>query len=118
MIVGAISSLMSTGCYYDNEEELYGGIKPACDTAAVTYSATIAPIIQNNCLSCHSAAANMGSVNLEGHAQAKTYADNGKLYGAVSHAPGSSPMPKGGNKLSDCDISRIKIWVDAGAPNN
>ena len=118
MIVGAVSALMATGCYYDNEEELYGWAKPACDTANVTYSTVVSKILQDNCMQCHSAAANMGSVNLEGHAQAKVYALNGKLYGVISHTPGFSPMPKGGNKLSDCDISRIKKWVDAGAPNN
>lgn len=118
MIIGALSSMMSTGCYYDNEEELYGHLNPSCDSSNVTYSAVVSKIIQDNCLQCHSASANMGSVNLEGHTQAKSYADNGKLYGVISHSPGFSPMPKGGNKLSDCDVARIKKWIDAGAPND
>jgi hypothetical protein len=45
-------------------------------------------------------------------------AQNGKLYGAVNHSPGYSPMPKGGTKLSACNISKIKAWIDGGSLNN
>lgn len=115
IITGA---MLITGCYYDNEEELYPDQNQACGTVTVSYANDIAPLIQNNCLTCHSAAANMGSVTLEGYTNAKTYAGNGKLYGVVSHSPGYSPMPKGGTKLSDCSIAIIKRWIDDGAPNN
>jgi len=27
-------------------------------------------------------------------------------------------MPKGGNKLSDCDIRKLEIWIIKGKPNN
>jgi hypothetical protein len=40
------------------------------------------------------------------------------LMKAVKHDPSVIPMPVGGSRLSDCDISKIQIWVDAGAPNN
>lgn len=113
-----IVSVSLFGCYYDNEEELYPNSQQACGTTPVTYSRDVATIIQNNCLTCHSAAANMGAVTLEGYTSLKTYASNGKLYGVISHAPGYSPMPKGGNKMSDCNIAIIKRWIDDGAPNN
>ena len=35
---GLIVCFSITGCYYDNEEELYG---TSCDTTNVTYSSTI-----------------------------------------------------------------------------
>ena len=38
-----------TGCYYDNEEELYGGDTTACDTANMRYSVEIKQILQANC---------------------------------------------------------------------
>jgi len=31
---------------------------------------------------------------------------------------GYYPMPKGGNKLSDCEINQVKNWINAGALNN
>lgn len=106
------------GCYYDIENELYPSDGTTCDTAAVTYIATIQPILSQNCLSCHSAASAQGSVVLEGYNLLKVYVDNGSFLGAVSHGSGYSPMPKGGNKLSDCKISQIQTWIAAGAPNN
>jgi mono/diheme cytochrome c family protein len=76
------------------------------------------PLLQSNCNGCHSQAALSGGVNLEGHNRVKIFADNGRLLGAVSHAAGFSPMPKGGSKLPDCEINKIKSWINAGSPDN
>ena len=89
-----------------------------CNTANITFAGTIQPILQKNCVGCHSGSAPSGNVNLSAFAGVKTVATNGKLVGVVSHAPGFVPMPQGGAKLSDCDITKIKDWVNAGAPNN
>ena len=106
------------GCYYDVEEELYP--PPAnCDTTTVTYSSTVAGLLQSNgCISCHSGSAPSGNISLEGYNNVKNIAASGRLYGAISHAAGFSPMPQGGNKLSACNIEKIKAWIDAGTPNN
>jgi mono/diheme cytochrome c family protein len=111
------TTLLSS-CYYDNEEELYPSTNISCDTSSVTYGQDVSKIITDNCLSCHSAAINSGNIILEGHSSLKAQADNGKLMGVITHAPGHSPMPKNGNKLSDCTIAIIKKWVDSGSPNN
>jgi cytochrome c5 len=107
---------LTQGCYYDKEEYLY----PAgnCDTTAVTYAAKVAPIFQSNCYSCHNTSSALGSVILDTHAGAALVANDGRLMGTISHSSGFSPMPQGGNKMSDCNINIIKTWVDAGAPNN
>jgi len=89
-----------------------------CSTENITFSATIQPILQKNCLGCHSGATPSGNVNLSTYAGVQKVATNGKLVGVVSHAAGFIPMPQGGAKLSDCDITKIKEWVNAGAPNN
>ncbi|MCB0572017.1 MAG: hypothetical protein KDC66_19765 [Phaeodactylibacter sp.] len=104
------------GCYYDVEEDLYPSQE--CDTSNVTYSGTVAPIIQNNCLLCHSNASRLGDITLEGYTNIKVYADNGRLLGAVKHQSGYAPMPDGAPQLDDCLISRIEQWVVDGAPNN
>lgn len=115
----ALVVLSFSSCYYDNEEELYPSVI-TCDTITVTYSATIAPILTTNCNGCHntaSASASGGGVILDTYSQASTYALSGKLFGVVSHTSGS-PMPKGGAKIDDCSIAKIKKWAAAGAPNN
>ena len=43
---------------------------------------------------------------------------SGKLYGALSWSNGFMAMPQGGSKLPDCNINKIKSWIDAGAANN
>ena len=120
MKTGTILGLLLTGftisgCYYDTEEELYSSV--SCDTASVTYSGTVKPMIEQQCLSCHSGAQPSGGIDLSTYAAVKVQADNGQLYGAIAHLEGYQPMPQGG-KLSNCDISKVKIWVDASAPQN
>jgi len=105
-----------TGCYYDKAELLYPD--GACDTAAVTYSTTIMPIISANCNSCHGGSTPSGGVKLDTYAGISVPAASGRLWGAVSHASGFSPMPKNSPKLSACNLSKIKAWLDAGHPNN
>lgn len=89
-----------------------------CDTGQVTYQLNVKPILQNYCQGCHNASNASGGINLTTHAVVASLAQNGRLYGAVSHQPGYVAMPYGGSKLPDCTIKKIKVWVDAGAPDN
>jgi len=110
--------ILCSSCYRDNEQQLYPGTG-SCDTTHVTYSATVVTLLQSNgCLGCHSGAAPSGNISLQGYTNVRTMAQNGKLYGVINHAAGFSPMPKGGSKINTCDISKIKVWIDAGNPNN
>jgi Planctomycete cytochrome C len=90
-----------------------------CDTTNVTYSGTIQPILQSNCSgsSCHDANDPAGNINLTNHAGAAAVANNGHLAGAIQHAYGYTAMPPN-LWLSQCDIDKILIWVQDGAPNN
>ena len=116
LIVITLIVISSTGCYYNNEVDLYGS---NCDTTTVTYSTTIRGILNGyGCLGCHSGSSPSGSINLETHTSVKATADIGKLFGAISHASGFSPMPQGAPKMSQCDINKIKAWIDRGSPNN
>jgi hypothetical protein len=110
--------MLLSGCYRDVEELLYPQ-NGACNTSGVTYSGTVVPLLQSHgCLGCHNGAAPSGNISLQGYNNIKAVVQSGKLYGAISHAPGFSPMPQGGNKMSACNISKIKAWIEAGFPNN
>jgi hypothetical protein len=118
-LITVLTSVSS--CYYDSEEYLYPQTSNQCDTTQVTYALSVVPIIQNNCLSCHSnsTAANYGSnIKLEDYPDIKVQADAGTLLGTISHENGFTPMPFNSSKLDDCKITTIRIWVNAGAPNN
>ncbi len=117
-ILAMVTCFSALSCYYNKEDELYPNTG-SCDTTNVTYSSTINSILINyNCAFCHSSAANSGNIILTNYISLKTVADNGKLLGSITHTPGFSPMPRGAPKMKDCDINKIKTWIDAGAPDN
>lgn len=89
-----------------------------CNTSNITFSGTIAGIIQNNCQGCHSGTSPQAGILLTNYTQIKTQADNGKLLGTINHQNGFVAMPYNLPKLSDCNISKITAWVNSGAPNN
>ena len=109
-----------SGCYYDNEEDLYPVSKLNCDTADMHFNANIFPVIQNRCNACHSAqnAPSIGGgIPLETYNQIKAAVDNGTLYGSVSGNPDYYLMPKD-QRLDNCTILCIKAWIDKGGVND
>ncbi|MBK6345070.1 MAG: hypothetical protein IPF68_03910 [Bacteroidales bacterium] len=89
-----------------------------CDTTSFTFSGAVMPIINKNCKGCHTGINASGSIRLEDYATVKAAADNGSLYGAVSHQQGYSPMPKNGTKLPECNIIQLRRWIENGSPND
>ena len=89
-----------------------------CDTTNVTFSGSVFPIVETYCLSCHNGNSPGGGIYLRNYNDLVAVANNGKLMGSIRHDQGYSPMPKNGNKLSDCQISTFNIWIKNGTPNN
>ena len=91
-----------------------------CDTAEYTYSGAIQPLLKKYCYGCHAtaAASSGGGVVLDTYNGVKTQALNGKLLGDIQHSSGFNAMPLGGAKLTDCQITQVSKWINAGALNN
>ncbi|MBL0357794.1 MAG: hypothetical protein IPP72_13315 [Chitinophagaceae bacterium] len=90
----------------------------ACDSSQFTYAAKVKPILQTNCLGCHSGvAASGGYIPLDTYDGVKEQALFGTLYISINHT-GTYPMPKNGAKLSDCKIAVVRKWIESGAPDN
>lgn len=106
--------ILSAGCYYDNEEALYPDLYGSCDTLNITFNSTIAPILSNNCLSCHSDAnaAFGGGVRLQ--SVADVMANSSKIIPAIDQS-GQKPMPPNG-KLKPCSVTQFSIWIRNGMP--
>lgn len=109
------------GCYKDNVEDMYPGTGSGsnCDTANVTFSAVVKPIIDSRCATagCHNNATISG-IDLSAYSGVAAIAASGKLVSAITHDGQTSFMPKGQSKLDDCTIAKITSWVNDGAPNN
>ena len=89
-----------------------------CDTTVFTFSGVVMPLMNTYCKGCHNPASLGGGVDLSTYTGVKTSALNGGLLGSIKHATGYSAMPKGGNKLPDCQIRQVEKWIQAGTPNN
>jgi hypothetical protein len=101
-----------------NQGALNNSCSGRCDTVLVTYSGTVVQLLQSRCTGCHNNQTPSGTINLSNYNGVQAVAVNGKLMGAIDHAAGYSPMPKGGAKMPACEIEEIRIWVNGGAPNN
>lgn len=102
-----------SACYYDSEEELYGGLP--CDPVNVSFSKDIMPLIQTECAlsGCH-IQGGLGTGIFSNYQNVKAKVDNGSLKNRVivqRDMPPSSP-------LSDCQIAHIEAWINEGALNN
>ena len=102
------------GCAYAKKDVVE---LPCVIADNISYTADIAPIIAASCSDCHSTASNVSGILLDNYDALKFYAQNGFLYGTISHSAGYRPMPDGGGKLSNCTIATIKKWIDNGTPH-
>lgn len=112
-----------SSCYYDHFKELHPesvlpNTSSTCDTSGIiSYSLQIVPILNSGCTqSCHNGTGS--GHDMKSYAAVSSDASSGTLYGSVSQDGTAQAMPQNGAKLSDCDIVKIKKWVNAGAPNN
>lgn len=117
LLAGCICILFAlNSCVSNVEEELYP--LESCDTVQVTYSGTIAPIIELNCFACHEGDQSLSGIPLNGYDPLKAMVDAGKLIGALRHLDGFSPMPQNASALPECELLKIEKWIDDGTPDN
>lgn len=87
-----------------------------CDSTQFTFSGSIKPMIDKYCVGCHTYPNASGSVELSSHTGVAFVAKNGTLLNSLTHP--TNWMPKGGKKLSDCEIKQFEKWINAGAKND
>ena len=106
--------ILSGGCYYDIESELYGEA-PCIIPEDINYGESIEPIIAGKCAtgSCH-VAGGTGPGNLENTSELTEMIDNGTFQDRVIIR---KDMPKAG-PLSPCEIQTLQKWIDQGASVN
>lgn len=102
-------SLASCLTNVDEEIQLDPGVEDPC--ADITFTMNVKPIIDNNCVGCHSTTGSASFLNLESY---ETVTANAAR---VKSEVVSRDMPIGGS-LTNEEIQAISCWVDAGAPNN
>jgi tricorn protease-like protein len=102
-----------------------GMVCSAMAAEAPSFDAQVAPILQKNCLACHSSTAKMGGLVMESYDLLLKGGAHGPPV-VAGNADGSriiemlegkiAPrMPYGGDPLPAADIATIKAWINAGA---
>jgi hypothetical protein len=87
-----------------------------CDSAVSGFTAVIQPMMTKYCVGCHAYPNASAQVELSGYIGVKNAINQGLLK-SLDHS-GNYPMPKGGAKLSDCEINQVRNWILRGAPND
>ena len=107
-----------SSCYYDKAEELYPSQFECDPNKSMSYGNDVLPILEQHCLGCHD---ENNYQSIGGNILLNTpelAGSNSKLIDAINHNANASAMPKGGLKLSDCEIITIESWINQGANDN
>lgn len=89
-----------------------------CDSTQFTYQLHVKPIVDAQCVGCHSGNTPSSNLDLTTHASLAAIALDGSLAGVIDHANGFSPMPPTPQPIDPCLRAVLKNWAAAGAPNN
>ncbi|MGK0326493.1 MAG: hypothetical protein ACJA2M_000522 [Polaribacter sp.] len=100
--------ILCSACLTNVEEQIIddGGFFP-CET--ITYTLRVKPIIDNNCVQCHSSGGNFPNLT--------TYNGISANASIVKAEVSSRRMPQESSITND-EINAISCWVDNGALNN
>ena len=119
LLLASVITVIIVSCYYDSEEALYPSLNAACDTANVTFSGTVIPILTNSCFGCHSnSTASLYGTNIRLENYADLKANAVAVQGSINFTGTYSHMPKNGAKLKSCSLRQFDIWVSQGMLNN
>ncbi len=93
--------------------------------SAPNFATDVAPILEKNCLACHSSSEHKGRLVLESYETLMQGGKHGRVVVANDAASSrlvemlegkiNPQMPVDADPLSDSDITKIKAWINAGA---
>ena len=110
--------LVLVSCEKDpiDETPMDDDMEATCDTAGITYDDDIKSLF-SGCQgsSCHGSGSGR---EMTDYTTTKAYAEQGRILGALNRDAGFSPMPKNGAKFSQCNIDKVKAWIDNDFPEN
>ena len=106
-------------CAYENENDLFNEI--SCDTLDVQFERDILPIFAYNCQSCHGGPSPSVYLSLETYDQIVERINAPGISGILNRIERNEGdillMPQG-YKLQNCEINKIKSWINQGYLNN
>src|ERR1035437_452658 len=114
LLLAGVCIVLIFSCKHDPQYIITNPPLVNCDTTNVTYTASVVPILNTNCTVCHGAASyasSGGGFKIATYTDFAAFEKSGLMMNSLNGTGGLSSMPKGGNKLSACDIAKIGIVV-------
>jgi hypothetical protein len=111
-------ALLFQACVKENEVDKFPEDGCYSGSLRASYSLDIRPILDANCIRCHNENNPPKGYNLKLYADVSRAAQNNLLFNVVNHTAGFSKMPAGADKLVQCDIDKIRKWIENGALND
>jgi hypothetical protein len=112
-LIFILFAVIVESCYYDKKENLYSS--SICNNTGMTFTKDISDLVINSCGSCHIGKYPAAGISLSNYTEIKNCVTNGKFINSVKQDGTALAMPEGG-KWSDCDVSKIVAWKNAGCP--
>ena len=101
--------------FFSCQSNTYEDISPK-NVVNPTYLANIKPIVQANCLSCHSQSGTGQYPNMETYSEFREACANGDVICRIEGTSCGEIMPQGGS-LPQSSINLIKLWKAQGFIN-
>lgn len=101
---------LSTSCTKEKVPEV-----PFDCADTISFAAQIAPLISNNCISCHDTGNSTG-YTFTNHTNISSNATD--ILNSLRGEGGKQLMPQGGPALNDSLIEQFSCWVNQGTLNN
>jgi hypothetical protein len=111
--IASLLVVISSSFLSCSKDKVPSYIDPNC-VDSVSFSATVLPIMQQNCISCHGVGNSTGYV-FSNHTNISN--QSSAIIGSMQNQ-GFQLMPKGGPQLPDSTIQAIKCWIAQGKLNN
>jgi formylglycine-generating enzyme required for sulfatase activity len=91
-------------------------IVTAFGQATVDFAQSVAPVLEQNCISCHATAFTSHQALIDAKWIVPGKADDSRLYTVLLLAGGASgSMPPSGSRLANREIRAIQRWINEGA---
>ena len=115
LVAGMFTLLLTFSC---KKDKVSTGIVNSDCADTISFSATVLPLITQNCSTsgCHDANSGSAGYTLTSHQDISPSAS--QVLGAMRHDAGFAPMPEGAPKLADSLIQYVECWISQGKLNN
>lgn len=104
---------ISISCTFESEEDL---AEQTCDTTDIVYS-DLTHVFIDICANCHNSTSTFQEgIVLDSYENVVSTINTGPVWKAINREGGVTPMPYQQEKLPECDLKKIRAWIDNGMP--